>query len=84
MRNIDRKLITRLTGKIGLVVSKDGINWEKARNYRIMSKKIRLQDGSEFVPDRLERPFVYVEDNKLEVLCLATKKVMTLSPFLFH
>lgn len=59
---------------IGMVGSEDGKNWKKATEYALMSKKIEFEDGSEMVPDRLERPFVYVEDNEPRVLAMAMKK----------
>lgn len=59
---------------IGLINSTDGLNWTKAENYIVTEKKIRLSDGSFLIPDRMERPFVYVEENEPKVLCLAIKK----------
>ncbi len=59
---------------IGMVSSPDGINWKKATEYVLTPKKLPMQDGSELVPDRLERPFIYVEDNEPQVLSLAVKK----------
>lgn len=58
---------------IGMVSSEEGKRWKKATEYALMSKNIELQDGSEMVPDRLERPFVYVEDNEPRVLAMAMK-----------
>ncbi|MDB4335147.1 glycoside hydrolase family protein [bacterium] len=59
---------------IGLMESVDGLNWEKAQNYKITDKKILLDDGSILTPDRMERPFIYIENGKPNVLCLAIKK----------
>jgi len=59
---------------IGLMTSVDGLNWEKAQNYKITDKKVLLDDGSILMPDRMERPFVYVENGKPRVLCLAVLK----------
>ena len=59
---------------IGMVSSPNGIHWEKATEYTIMHKKLLLQDGSEIIPDRLERPFVYTENDEPRVLSLAVKK----------
>ncbi len=60
-------------GFIGMVTSSDGINWKKSNEYVLMSKKIPMTDGSVFMPDRLERPFVFFEDGKPIVLSVAIK-----------
>jgi predicted GH43/DUF377 family glycosyl hydrolase len=59
---------------IGLMTSKDGLHWEKAKNYEISRKKIKLEEGDFLIPNRMERPFVYLENNQPAVLCLAIKK----------
>ncbi len=59
---------------IGMVSSADGIIWKKATEYVLMPKVIPMEDGSVFKPDRLERPFVYLEKDEPKVLCLAAKK----------
>lgn len=59
---------------IGLMSSPDGLNWEKAKNYHVTNKEIKTEDGPFLIPDRMERPFVYLEDGKPTVLCLAVKK----------
>lgn len=59
---------------IGMVSSKDGINWKKATEYVITPKKLALSDGSELVPERLERPFIYQENGEPKVLSMAVKK----------
>jgi hypothetical protein len=59
---------------IGLMNSSDGLQWEKAVNYKVTNKKVLLDDGSILSPDRMERPFVYIEDGRPKVLCLAIKK----------
>ncbi|MFB9052720.1 glycoside hydrolase family protein [Formosa undariae] len=59
---------------IGLMMSKDGFHWEKADNYQIAHKKIALEDGTFLVPNRMERPFVYLEEDQPQVLCVAIKK----------
>jgi len=59
---------------IGLITSPDGIQWKKAADYWMMPKKVLLDDGSRFVADRLERPFVYTENGKPVVLSLAARK----------
>lgn len=59
---------------IGLMTSPDGIHWKKAANYKVTDKKITLEDGTLVKPGRMERPFVYIENNNPTVLCLAIKK----------
>lgn len=61
-------------GFIGMVSSPDGINWKKATEFQVTPKEILMSDGSYLVPDRVERPFVYVEENEPKVLALAAKK----------
>lgn len=59
---------------IGMVSSPDGINWKKATEYVLSPKKLQMEDGSVLVPDRLERPFVYAENDEPQVLSMAVKK----------
>jgi alpha-L-fucosidase len=59
---------------IGMITSSDGIKWEKAADYWMMPKKVRLEDCTYHVADRLERPFVFYEDGEPRVLSLAARK----------
>jgi len=59
---------------IGMMTSPDGLNWEKAEYYEITKKKILLKDGSFLEPDRMERPFVYIENGIPKALTLGAKK----------
>lgn len=59
---------------IGMVSSENGINWKKATEYAILPKSIPLKNGGAIKPDRLERPFVFTENNEPKVLSLAVKK----------
>lgn len=59
---------------IGMISSKDGINWDKVTEYALMQKVVPRTDGSKLKPDRLERPFVYTENGEPQVLSLAVKK----------
>lgn len=56
---------------IGLVSSSDGENWEKAKYYKLTDKKIKTKKGINLQIQRLERPFVYVEENTPKTLCLS-------------
>lgn len=59
---------------IGLMTSDDGLHWKKAIDYHITNKKILREDGTLLTPGRLERPFVFTENNQPKTLCLAVKK----------
>jgi len=59
---------------IGMVTSEDGINWKKANEYILKSKKVERTDGTILAPDRMERPFIFREMGKPTVLSLAVKK----------
>ena len=61
-------------GFIGLMSSTDGYSWQKATNYKVTPKKIKLQSGEILRPDRMERPFVFVEHDHPSVLSFAIKK----------
>lgn len=59
---------------IGMMTSADGINWEKAKQYKLMSKGIPFDDGTVWMPQRMERPFVLTDEKgspiMLYVACL--------------
>ncbi len=59
---------------VGMVSSKDGIAWKKATEYALQSKKIMQSDGSYLLPDRMERPFIFIENGEPSVLSMAVKK----------
>lgn len=59
---------------IGMVTSVDGIQWDKAAEYELTQKSIRLTDGSVFVPDRMERPFVYCENGEPVIMSVAVRE----------
>ncbi|WP_339706295.1 alpha-L-fucosidase [uncultured Kriegella sp.] len=58
----------------GMVSSPDGVHWSKATEYVLAPKDIPLSDGGSIKPDRMERPFVYVENDEPQVLAMAVKK----------
>lgn len=60
-------------GIIGMVSSPDAKVWKKATEYVITPKQIQFEKEL-FVPHRMERPFVYVEDSEPKVLSVAVKK----------
>lgn len=59
---------------IGLITSEDGINWQKAKHYKVCKKEVPLKDGTVMKVDRMERPFVYVENGVPTLLCFGVKK----------
>lgn len=59
---------------IGLITSEDGINWRKAKHYKVCKKEIPMADGTIMKVDRMERPFVYVENDVPTLLCFGVKK----------
>lgn len=58
----------------GMITSEDGINWEKARNYQVCKKEIPLKDGTVMKVDRMERPYVYLEEGEIKMLSFGVKK----------
>ncbi len=59
---------------IGMMVSEDGRNWRKGSDFKVMDKRIEQKNKQTIYPDRLERPFVYVEDRIPQCLSLAVQK----------
>ena len=59
---------------IGLITSEDGLNWERANEYLLKNKEILKDDGTVILPDRMERPFIFMENDQPQVLSLAVKK----------
>jgi alpha-L-fucosidase len=57
-----------------MVSSADGINWKKATEYVLSPKKLVLTNGTTLNPERLERPFVFCENDEPRVLSMAVKK----------
>jgi len=60
---------------IGMMQSKDGICWEKAQDSIILPKRIKHKDNKkDILPERMERPFLYMEDQQARVLGCSTKR----------
>lgn len=59
---------------IGMITSEDGLNWKKANDPVLMTKRIKMQDGSILELERLERPSIYTENGKPHTLSLAAKQ----------
>jgi hypothetical protein len=47
---------------IGMITSEDGFCWQRANHYIVTEKDIIMTDGTHILPERLERPGVYMED----------------------
>ena len=59
---------------IGMMASKNGRDWRKACDFKLMEKRIQKKDGTLILPDRMERPFVFVENEEPQCLSVAVKK----------
>ena len=60
---------------IGMMTSADGYNWEKAAQFELAKKGIPFDDGSTWMPERMERPFVLTDDDgKPLLLYVACRK----------
>jgi len=59
---------------IGLITSPDGLNWRKATHYEVTPKRLNLANGDVLEPDRMERPFVFMEDGQPRVITFAIKE----------
>lgn len=60
---------------IGMMSSDNGINWHKAKDFTVTKKQIeRAGNQTPILPDRMERPFVFSENDELKVLSVAVKK----------
>jgi len=59
---------------IGMITSDDGYKWESAKYAEVSPKSIPFANGRILKPDRMERPFVYIEKNTPVVLAVAVKK----------
>lgn len=59
---------------VGLITSKDGINWENAPHSKIMHKQIMTTTGEVKKLNCIERPFVFFENGKPAALCLSVRR----------
>ena len=59
---------------IGMITSEDGIHWQKARHFQVCKKEIPLCDGTVMKIDRMERPYVYLENDQIRMVSFAVKK----------
>ncbi len=59
---------------IGMITSKNGIDWENSNQYKPFPKSFNLVDDSLLKSDRMECPFLYQENGQPKVLASAIKK----------
>ena len=51
-------------GYMGMITSTDGLNWERAKNYKVSDKSYQTVDGQTVKVHRYERPGIYLENGK--------------------
>jgi hypothetical protein len=56
---------------MGMITSSDGLNWDNAKHYKILDKALMKSDGTKILANRLERPFIYVENGEPKALTVA-------------
>jgi hypothetical protein len=59
---------------IGLIASENGFTWRQAKHYKVAEKRVAMKDGSVLLPDRMERPSVFIEEGEPRLLCLGSAK----------
>ncbi len=60
---------------IGMMTSTDGYHWEKAAQYKLTPKVIPFDDGTDWKPQRMERPFVLTDElGRPQMLFVACQK----------
>ena len=59
---------------IGIIRSKDGINWAPPINSKVMKKKIMGKDGKIIRLNCIERPFVFFENGEPAALCISVRR----------
>lgn len=61
-------------GYMGLITSTNGIDWVRAKHYKVMDLSYTRRDGKKVQTARLERPFVFVEDGEAKVLTVGVRE----------
>ncbi len=56
-----------------LITSKNAMDWSDANHKIVMDDKINIQGGKERKVTTVERPFIFFENGKPKVLCMAVK-----------
>lgn len=55
-------------GYMGMITSTDGLNWERAKNYKVADKEYKTTDGKMIPVHRYERMGIYLENGKPAVM----------------
>ncbi|EDM26788.1 hypothetical protein LNTAR_19115 [Lentisphaera araneosa HTCC2155] len=58
-------------GYMAMITSEDGINWKKAKHYKVTKLSYDRHDGKAVDAARMERPFIFIEDGVPKVLSVA-------------
>ena len=56
----------------GMITSRDGINWNKARHYLYSDKGFKATDGSTFSAERMERPCVFTDEKGIPLVFISS------------
>ncbi|WP_163934065.1 glycoside hydrolase family protein [Paraferrimonas sp. SM1919] len=64
-------------GYMGLITSVDGLEWQNAKHYKVSELSYTHAEHGQAKVQRLERPFVYVEDGVPKVMAVAAKESYT-------
>ncbi|MDU0352860.1 glycoside hydrolase family protein [Paraglaciecola aquimarina] len=51
-------------GYMGMITSVDGLNWQRAKNYKVSDKSYLTTEGKKVAVRRFERPTIYLENGK--------------------
>ncbi|MBK1876225.1 glycoside hydrolase family protein [Pelagicoccus mobilis] len=62
-------------GYMGMITSTDGLNWERAKNYKVSDKAYTKTDGTTVKVHRYERPTIYHENGKPLVMTAGIKQL---------
>lgn len=60
-------------GYMGMITSVDGLNWQRAKNYKVSDKSYTTVKGQKVKVHRFERPSIYLENGKPMVMTAGIK-----------
>lgn len=55
-------------GYMGMITSEDGLNWKRAKHYKVSDKSYKTTDGRVIEVHRYERPTIFVENGKPRIM----------------
>ena len=58
---------------IGLMESKNGLDWKKSTNYKLTPKKLKTPNGEMMRFQRMERPYIFLENGIPQTILFAVK-----------